>query len=372
VPDNATFEKLSDEVQRNGVEGLMKVVKDKGLSAPRIPSRWFVEECIQDNDEKARAKAAREFGQIIINELEKLAQEQQTLPAGELLFKRTFMLCNAGDWCAETVGYGNIFLARRFLDLAAVGLARLTVATNYPLSNCEMLATRMTPPWLGMDYRLQLLNQEVGTNLFVNSKITNQELDWQWSVGWSMWTMKGKTDPGRWLEAPNPTFVNLEAFTNNLLFFTFTENPGSPVTLRRSWDCRQHRLIASGLALPSISKALSVLNFRSVVAGFPSKLVRSAEETKKRDAEIIEAAKWGIKITKAEDDPSYDPLDWAFRREWLKRPHRNVSEDNQYVIALQAYREVNGGVFYDLDTAEIVNINQQREMLKSRQKMESR
>ena len=359
--------RMSVSLHRGGVEELMISVREGSWTAPSIPSKWFAENRIEDTGKRRLAQAARDFGRQIGIHLEKLAQEQQTLPTGDTLHRRTLLLCDAGEWCGETEGYGNIFLARRFLDLAAIGLARLTASTNFPLSRCEALAARMTPSWLGMAYRLQVLNYEAGTNLFVNAGMTNQELDWQWSIGWSMRTMTVKKTTGQRIEAPNPAFVNLNAFTNNLDYFTYNENPESPVTLLRSWDYRQHRFIAMGLELQSVDKAIELLRFRTIIGQFPKNFVRSEKDRLQLERDIIEAAKWGAKMTPMENSSSFDPLKEAFRRAWLNRPNRKPSEDNRYTLALQAYREVNGGIFFDRDTAEIANFNQQQEMMKARQ-----
>ena len=254
-------EEMSASLKRGGVERLMVTVREERWTAPCIPSKWFVDNRIGDTEKKRMVQAAREFGRQIAVELEKLAQEQQTLPVGETLYKRTCLLCDTGEWCAETVGYGNIFLARRFLDLAAVGLARLTASTNVPLADCEILAARMTPPWLGMAYRQQILNGEAGTNLFINVEMTNEELDWQWAIGWTMQAMKEKRTQIKKVDPPNPDFVDVNAFTNNLGFFTAYELPEAPATHLRSWDFRQHRLIAMGLELQSVKKALGQNRF---------------------------------------------------------------------------------------------------------------
>jgi hypothetical protein len=362
-------EEMSASLKRGGVEGLMVTVREERWTAPCIPSKWFVDNRIGDTEKKRMAQAAREFGRQIAVELEKLAQEQQTLPVGETLYKRTCLLCDTGEWCAETVGYGNIFLARRFLDLAAVGLARLTASTNVPLADCEILAARMTPPWLGMAYRQQILNGEAGTNLFINVEMTNEELDWQWAIGWTMQAMKEKRTQIKKVDPPNPDFVDVNAFTNNLGFFTAYELPEAPVTHLRSWDFRQHRLIAMGLELQSVKKVLGLLAFRNVVGYYPEAFVRSEEERLQLEKDIREAAKWGAKITPMENSPSFDPLKEAFRRAWLNR-HSNIEKDdyNKYVIAFQAYCEVNNGVFFDQDTEEIYKMKQLEEMSKARQR----
>lgn len=224
----------------------------------------------------------------------------------------------------------------------------------------------MRPEWLGMVYQLRVLNDEAGTNLFINADVTNEQVDRQWAIGWTLWAMAQKRTTIKTVPPPDAAIVNVQAFTNNIEFYASYELPQKPVTLLRSWDYRQHRLIAMGcLPLQSVDKALGLLGFRKVIGGFPKEFVRSEEEWQKLREEIIEAAKWGARITPEEESPSYDPLKEAFRRVWLERPNRKTGEQDYYETAFRAYRDVTNGQFFDRDTAQVNLVRQSEKLMES-------
>jgi hypothetical protein len=351
--ESGRIARMSETLQKGGIEKFMEAVREARWPAPRMPSKWFVDGLKEDDAEKRLLQAARDLGSQLAVQLDVCAQEQQMLPPGGGLFHRTQLICDVGDWCAGTAGYGNVFLARRCLDLGAVGLARLTASLDFPITDCEKLVARMAPEWMGMAYRLRVLNGEAGTNLFVNAGLTNEELDWQWAIGWTMRKNAERGLPNGKKDSPNPAFVNVAAFTNNIGFFTSYELPPKPITLSRSWGSRQHRLIAMGLELQSVNKALAFWEYRSIVGFFPEKFIRSEEERLQLERDIKEAAKWGTKITPMENDPSFDPIKESFRRAWLARAGRDKEKDNYYVFAVQSYHETKEGRFYDRDTAQI-------------------
>ena len=364
--ETAQIEQMAETLQKQGLTGFIETVRANQWDAPRIPSKWFVDSRITGGEEKRRAAVARDFGYQLAIQLDKFAQEQQTLPPANVLFQRSILLCDAGDWCTKTVGYGNIFLAQRCIDLAAVGLARLTASLEFPLTDCEKLAAKMRPEWQGMAYRLRVLNGEAEANLFINANVTDEQLDWQWAIGWTLRVEKEKkkTLVG-FIKQPDPGIVNVHVVTNNLDFFVENESPLLPFTLLRSWDCRRHRIIAMGLGLQTVDKALGLLDFRKVIGFFPKEFVRSEEEWRKLREEIKEAAKWGARITPEEESSSYDPLNEAFRRAWLNRPNRKIGDQDHYGTAFHAYKDVISGRFFDRDTAQIDSIWQQKRMKES-------
>ncbi|MCL2104032.1 MAG: hypothetical protein FWH21_03105 [Kiritimatiellaeota bacterium] len=368
---------MHEVLQKNSIEGFFDTVRINRWNAPRIPSKWFIDAHVKDADERRLLQAARDFGYQLALRLDDLAQEQQVLPVGDALFQRTLVLCDLGDWCAETVGYGNTFLAYRCLDLVAVGLARLTASLEFPLASCEKIAVRMNPKWGDVPYQLQVLNGEANTNLFINDKITHNELIDQWSIGWTMREMAEnpaslKELVERYGPSPpfNPRLVDVKAAAGNLRFFLSDDRLPNLVTLSEFWDSRWHRKVAMGLFTQARNKALSLLKFRAVVGFFPSPFVRSEEELKRRDAEIEKYAKRGITITKLEDGPSYDSLYEAFRREWEKNANKKAKEYNEkeYVNAYYAYKEVTSSTFFDEDTAQIQSKKQREEKEEQRQK----
>ena len=136
---------LNRALQDGGVTGLLAVVSDHRWDAPWIPSKWHVENRIKDGERVKVADAGRDFGFRLAKHLESVAEQFQSLPPGEELCSLSLRMCDLSDWCASTDGRENLFLARRCLDLAAVGLGRVTASLDFPLEKCQILAARMSP-----------------------------------------------------------------------------------------------------------------------------------------------------------------------------------------------------------------------------------
>ena len=119
---------LSKTLESGGVYGLCSYIQEHQAPAPYMPSQWRVEHRPGSVEQQMIDLASREFGQQLAVQLATIAPEVQCLPPGDELCRRANMLCDLSDWCASTPGYGNLFLAQRCLDLAAVGMARLTAS----------------------------------------------------------------------------------------------------------------------------------------------------------------------------------------------------------------------------------------------------
>ena len=363
---------LGIALQDGGVTGVLSVASARGWLAPEMPSKWHVETRMKNEDDIRAANAARDFGHALAQHLEPVAQQFQELPPDGDLCARAHLLCDLADWCAGADGAGNLLLAQRCLDIAAVGLGRVTANLDFPLDECKRLASRMspTPEWAGVKKRCRVLDVEAGTNLFATCR-TQEDMARVWEAGVRLWgretllqaKARGEFIPPRHLledkSVPKPLLQAAEGL------FEMPEQVGheTPITCRTYWNLRNHSLFTVELEPHSVRKALELLKFREAVGYFPEKLRRTPEEIKKRDEEIIKLSKWGIKMTKwgikmtkAEDDPSYDPLREAFRRTWRADPDRDREDYNGYSPAYWAYKEITSGTFYDRDTANIRDV----------------
>ena len=339
---------LEAALRQGGFSGLLSVARQHQWQAPRMPSKWSVEHRPGSDEQAKVAPAAREFGRRLAIQLDAAAPVVQELAPGEELNRQANLLCDLSDWCATTPGYGNLFLAQRCLDLAAVGLARLTASLDFPLAGCEKLAARMTPAWMGVEARALTLNDEAGTNLFAVGG-TQAEMEKTWGSGGFLTREKqsGRTRPEG--QAPGRGFIETPALKANLDFFERDEPGEGPLTLVHSWDARRYERIVNGLELQNVSKALALLKFRSVVGHFPEKPELTEAQLQQREKDIAEYAKKGIKIVKFEDAYS-SPSEAAFAQAWDQRPDKNPQNHTLYASAWQAYNEVKSGQFLDEDT----------------------
>ena len=344
--------KMSETLQKRSIEEFMATVRANRWEVPRIPSQWYVDTHVTDERDKRQMQGARDFGYQLLVWINDLAPEQWAFRSRNALFQRTLLLCDLGDWCTGTVGYGNIFLAEQCLNAAADGLKRLTASLDFPIDECRKISARMGK-WSDAPYLLQALNGEAGANIFINANMTFEQLERQWDIGSGMRMIQENPKLAETFghpPAPDASLVNIGAFTNNLHFFVATELVPDPITLRKVWDSRRHRWLAGGnIGWQAKRDVSSMLKYRSVVGFFPAKVMRSEEEMRRQDVEVEEYAKQGIKMVKWEDFPFYDLTDEAFRREWMKRAPKAERLGNDYLIAARVYKQVSDKSSFDED-----------------------
>jgi hypothetical protein len=340
---------LTVALQKGRISEVMAIVQEHRWQAPRIPSKWSVEHRPGSEDQRKIDLAGREFGRKLAVQLDAVAPSLQDLPPGADLNRQAHLLCDLSDWCVSTDGYGNLFLAQRCLDLAAVGLARLTASLDFPLAECEKLAARMTPEWLDVAARARTLNYEAGTNLFAVGG-TQTEMEKTWGSGGFLMREKRAGISRPQGQEPGRGFIETPALKANTDFFEDDESRPDALTLVRSWNSKRYARIVNGLELQNVNKALALLKFRSVVGRFPEKLELTAEQLRQRDKEIATYAKMGIRVSKVEE--GMDPGEAAFGLAWEHRKTPNPQENNLDASAWQAYSEVKNGQFLDQDTRE--------------------
>jgi hypothetical protein len=241
---------------------------------------------------------------------------------------------------------------------------------------------------------MRVLNDEAGTNLF-NEAGSEEEMRKMWSFGLiassplriaaetrstplsatekTALTEKGMGNVSEVLlkQKGDAKNVDLEKIRTNIDFFMDMEYVEAPRTLLRAWDLRQYPLIAHRMDLiHSVQKAVGLLEFRLVVGIFSEKSTRTVEEEKQLNDYIAEAASRGRLVAKPEEEQGYDPIREAFSVAWLKRPDRNIHDDNRSSIAATAYKEIKDGRFFDDDSAQVDLVRQSEKIkntFKSRQ-----
>lgn len=377
TPENELkrIDAISVALQTGGVEGLLATARSNGWSCPRMPSKWHVENRCPSNEWRKVLTGARDLGFALAVALDGEAPDFQMLSAGDELDRRATRLCDLSEWCAATTGYGNVMIAQRSLDLAAVGLARLTADLNYPLASCEKLAARMRPDWMSVAARAAVFNNEAGAKLFSGNE-PPEELERMLGTGkyWLKLSQGWKVPLG-WRTAPPSRYADRKLFEENLDFFAFVDDDSArPHTVVAQWDCQRYFRISNGLELQTIRKAMPLVEFRRVVGAFPEKVVRTSEEIRETEEAIAFYAKQGVKVTKDEDSPYYSPMKEAFKQAWRKQPNLPIDRYNDSSPAFQAYDEVRRRCFLDQDTinARLFKDRQDRQEVISRKMDESR
>ncbi|MCL2104034.1 MAG: hypothetical protein FWH21_03115 [Kiritimatiellaeota bacterium] len=373
-------ENLNVALQDGGIAGLLAVARD--IPVPRIPSKWHIEARMKGEEKIRVATAARDFGFALVERLEEVAKHFQELPPTEELCAETHKLLDLMEWCAVADGIGNLLLAQRCRDIAAIGLGRVTANLDFPLDECKRLASRMSSPpdWASVAKRCRVLDTEAGVNLFVGCKDSEDMASVmragsrlrypQWKDLALQMKKEGKDVPDEIFREDDIRPKSILQATGDFFEMQVGWDSETPFTCRTRWDRRNHDYYLVDTGSQLAQKALGLLRFREEVGYFPEKYQRTSEEIAKRDAEIIEAAKWGRKVNRFEDDPNYDPLAEAFRLAWRNRPNidkKNTKDYNSYVPAYQAYTEIASGTFYDRDTANIQDIEQRKRRQRERE-----
>ncbi len=341
-----------------GIPGLLEKANEQSWRVPQIPSQWHVEN-VSKAEQKPVDVAAREFGKRLAQSLDRAAPSMQQLPAGEPLYNETARLLGFSEWCAATDGYGNLFLAQRSLDLAAVGVARLVANLGFPIEKIDGLLPRMNPVWMSIETNQRVLNKDAGVVVF--PKAERNDMERVWGSGRILMRMKSNPEIQKDLEGRGIAggLRRSKAIEDNLSFFDDVEiGQIKPVTLSNLWDYNWHTGIVVGLELQSIQKAEALAEFRKAIGSFPDKPVFTAQQLRDRERGAAEAAKAGLKVSNMEDSYS-SPRAAAFAIAWKNYLEKQVEDlgklpPSRYNLdssAFQAYDEVQRGMFFDRDTA---------------------
>ncbi len=351
---------MRSAVESGDLRSFVDQARRDGWTVPHIPSKWHVEN-VSSPGRKSIDLAARELGKALAGQLADVAPQMQKTPAGERLDSLTLMLLDLSAWCAMTEGYGNVFLAQRCLDLAAVGAARLTANLDFPLEKCNARLARMYPSWMNVETAMRVLNKDSGALIFT----TTDRAEMERIYGSGQHLMAEQRNPKLLAERlQNPRGLRLietPAVKANLGFFDGVEvGHVKPPTLVNLWDQSWHLRIINGLELQTIEKAKALAEFRRLVGKFPDKSFFSKEQLQKIDQwsrESYEKSKITRVVTTA---GIFDSLERAaFAQAWdsylvktygyqAKAPSELHNLD---APAFQAYDEVQRGVFFDQDSA---------------------
>lgn len=171
---------LTTVLERSGIPSLLTSVAEQRWRAPEIPSRWNLENR-SPLERGPIDRAARDLGKALALHLKDLAPRLQDTPADSSLNDLGHQLCDLAEWCGRTDGYGNVLLATRCIDLAAVAAARLTANLDFEAAKAETLINRLVEPWRAGDYRIRVLNREVGAEVFTSE--SQDEISRTWGIG---------------------------------------------------------------------------------------------------------------------------------------------------------------------------------------------
>lgn len=346
-----TPDKIQKVFESGDIASFIKTASINSWKCPRIPSKWSVEAHHKIGATRDELIRNRKFGFIVAVTLEGIAETQQTLPVNEVLWTQSLLLCDLADWCTTTQAYGNMLLGRRCLELAAVGLARLSAEMNFPLSKIEALVARMNTNLFNSDYCIAVINNEAECELLPAYRMfSDDEMSAIWAAGWTMReNMLGRTPPPA--DPVAEQLINKNEFNVNMDIFNPLRFPASPNTLVRLWEAPPHKRFFVGLQNTCILEAKALFLFRKTVGFFPIKYEFDGIEVAQRQY-IIEHPELGLEIWEPPQNPKFEERRMYFRKAWLNRVPK---DDRTHVSAWVAFHKVHNGAFLDSDTAEIYN-----------------
>ncbi len=348
-------------------------VKSNHVVAPVIHSKWYVDKII-DPDTRDRERGIRDAGKVLAERLDGWSESLGNLRSPEEITMECKSLLDLSDWLAASKGYGNLIIAFRCQDIASVGIGRLAVDLNYSYQAVSGLLSRLEASWQSPVARAEVLNDEAKTKLFdvsgKNYAAAQKELTETWQNGEQTVHFQNMRQQSNQVldlverRIPSDIDANdLEDLRKNIFaasslssdvkdFFTDTsssEYPARPWTVSRLWDIKRHSFFVGGdLQSTNARKLDMLLRFRQRVGNFPDQLSVTPEQAAAEQADILAAAKKGIRIVSREK--AYGSArKAAFAAAW-----RNVSTTEPAIgrLACDVYESILAGDFVDADTHE--------------------
>jgi hypothetical protein len=337
---------LTEELNTNGVSGMLALAAKNEWKAPWMPDQWHVENVVKDPEVAKVADAGRDFGVDLTGRLDEISAELHRPVPAEVFYGHSVEMCRLAEWVSQPEALGNLLLTGRCLDLAGVGIIRLVANTNFPVERCEALLETLDKlsVQIAPRRRARILDAEADAKLFARCK-TTEDLQQVWEAGVRRNLRSGLLRlKGMGSKIPDSVFLGYALVSDSLLeqrksFFSIFESP-DPLTSHNYREKENpYEKAVVGVESRSPAKAHHLLEFRKEVGYFPKPWVRSEEEKERLEKEITEAAKWGRKIVPMEQDSSFDPLKTAFQKAWYQKV-RDTKRCNDYVWAYDAYKEV--------------------------------
>jgi hypothetical protein len=346
--------------QTESLTEFVQTIETNHWAAPVMMSRWHVEHIAEEKQRPAMA-TARTFGDILTNRLEGWRDDMIAASTPADVQSLVDNLLWLADWLMETPGYGNLFLAARSQDLATIGIGKLVVNLEYPLTEITSRLQRLRAPWYAPSVRQKILNREAGTELFeavvMDEGVIQQTLSGTWQRGMLTADRERQENVETTGRAPDRNERVLEALITGILLqgpdipkahlAFFEDDPLSSLppdfTLNDLWNRKWHEKCVIGFEPFNTSFLMALATFRKEVGFFPTSIVLSEEEHRQLDD-------WNKRFEGRSDVVPYEdafssPIEAAFSWEWEK--HATPETRLLYSKAYSAYERITTGRFLD-------------------------
>ena len=178
--EEVSGEVLAVELEKKGLYGFVREVKERGWSAPVIYSEWYAGKVEKDAPEKAmKMREARMFGRKVVEVLEKIAPEVRTNDV-EKVERLCDVLIDLAEWVGKAEGYGNVIICHRACDMAAVGVGYLGVEKKFSVERAQQLIRRVEGAVVRPEVVARVLNKEAGADILDTNVKSYEELERLW------------------------------------------------------------------------------------------------------------------------------------------------------------------------------------------------
>lgn len=348
--------------QTGSLAEIVRMIETTQWPAPLMMSRWHVEQ-IAAADQRPAMFNARAFGAILVERLGTWRNDLIQASSPTDIQPMVDHLLRIADWLMDTPGYGNLFLAARCQDLATIGIGKLVVNLEYPLTKIRSRLQRLHAPWYAPSVRRQILNREAGTELFeavvMDEVVIQQTLAGTWQRGMFAANRERRKTSGTSRRPLDRDENVLEALITGILLqgpsiprahlAFFEDDPLSSLppdfTLNDLWDRKWHEKCVIGFEPFNTSFLMALATFRKEVGFFPTNIVLSEEEHRQLDD-------WNTRFEGRSDVVPYEdafssPMEAAFSWEWEKQKHATEAARLLYSKAYSAYERITTGRFLD-------------------------
>lgn len=281
-PSMTVIHELKEVAQTGTVGVVVNVIAVHKWGCPAIKSDAHVRR-MHDGPGKERGILDRELGLSLAKRIAETADRLAVSADTTALYDETQDLFALAGWLGRKRSYGNLVLIARCHDVAAIGLAKLTVNQEYPLAAVQGLLKAYDPSVYTALCRSQVLNEELGVNIFSVESLSDENaqhrLEDTWGIGrYLQRHQKGDVSP----PGAIPSGVDVRLLKEHLDLFKEegSHNGRGAKTVIDAWDEFEPERFVAGMRPKNIDLVNVLVEFRAKVGGFPRIAVEDSEAGK--------------------------------------------------------------------------------------------
>jgi len=287
MSEDLNFERVVEKLEAHkALNEDVAMIVESAHPCPPIYSAWHTEHVAKEEarDEK---KKNRELGRRIVKITEDWSKDLRSTDELTEVHQKTGMVLSFADWVAGEPCYGNLIVAARCQDVAAIGVCKLLIDLEFPMEKIGPLLDRLNADWYEPSARGEAINRELGQPVLKTSGEAEEILEaidhfWRggyavlskqrcteeiWESSTKYWTASGRATVGEWMAAVREVFPKY-------LDYTFFEDDRlqevrEPWTTYNTWDMKRHELLVTGFRKKNLFMIDSLAQYRRLVGRYP-------------------------------------------------------------------------------------------------------